>query len=129
MTDIGPWHKVFSLRYRSQRPVTPQRFGALMTGIGETVGQQIEEADGDHIFSITVGGIDCMASVSLTERDPIRECRFTVLTTSSRLPTDMTRAEGIHAMIEACFTDLGPACGPGPAADSGSGSDDGASAS
>lgn len=101
--NMSEWNKVFSLRYRSQQPVPMTRFSTLINDISEQLGQQVEQQGDDFLFTTQLDGVPCIAAVVLFDRERIVECQLTVLTNSTRMPSDLTGLDPVHQLIEACF--------------------------
>ena len=97
------WKRVLSLRYRAPAPIPEPHFLGLIGAIGEAVGQQLEDTDGEFVFPAEVDGVPCMCAVVPVERERITACRFLVLTRAPQPPRDLTALDPVHQLIEDCF--------------------------
>lgn len=104
------WNKVLTLRYKAQGSVSSVRYADLLLQIGAHVGQELIPQDDDSIFMLSVGGIACVCAVTVfplaDQPDVITSCQLSILSKGTAKPTDMTEADAVHGLIEACF--LGP---------------------
>lgn len=97
------WLKVISVKYKSTKGITKEKFDELIEKISIDINQKIIDHDGDFIFEIKLDNVNCMGGIVPITKDPITECQFTVMTQEDKKPEDLMGIEPVHILMEQLF--------------------------